>query len=60
MSRAGASSTAPVSVYAGRERLGTVETIDGTFIAIDLNGVVVGRFETQRQAADALEVDNHS
>jgi len=54
------SSMARVSVYSGRERLGTVETVDDAFIAIDTDGTVIGTFPSQRQAADALEADNHS
>ena len=60
MRRAHAPGTASVSVYSGRERLGTVDRRGDVFIAIDVDGVVVGRFETQRQAADVLEADNHS
>jgi hypothetical protein len=51
MSRA---STTSVSVYNGRERLGTVDRRGNDFVAINTAGTVIGTFETQRQAIDAL------
>lgn len=44
-----------VSVYSGRKNLGTVKTVDGVFVAINTDGVVIGRFETQREAIGAFE-----
>ena len=43
-----------VSVYSGRERLGSVDRRGNGFVAITADGTVIGTFETQREAADAI------
>lgn len=42
------------SVTDGRVACGTVDVVDGAFIALDINGAVVGRFPPLRQAVRAL------
>jgi hypothetical protein len=55
MSRPSSSNSNTVSVYAGRQFLGSVERRDDSFVAINTDGVVVGRFETLREAIGAFE-----
>jgi hypothetical protein len=42
------------SVYSGQTRTGSIDVIDGVFIAHGASGALVGRFQTLRKAADAL------
>jgi hypothetical protein len=43
-----------VTVYDGRERLGTVREAAGRFVTITVNGTVIGEFASLREAAAAL------
>jgi hypothetical protein len=42
------------AVYDGRTALGTIELIDGAFVAVDSTGKVVGSFDTLKAAARSL------
>jgi hypothetical protein len=44
----------PLLVTDGRDHVGTIELIDGQFIAIDATGNVVGRFQHLRTAMCSL------
>ena len=47
----------PQSQYAitdGRTAVGTVEIIDGYYVAFDCHGSIIGRFQTLRHAVRAL------
>ena len=54
MSRGSASS---VSVYAGRTCLGSVQRRGDGYVAVDVNGVVIGAFTSMREAANAISGD---
>jgi hypothetical protein len=54
-SRSPNSPQAHFAVTDGRDALGTVDQIDGAFVALDINGVIVGRFPTLRQAVRAFD-----
>jgi hypothetical protein len=41
-------------VYDGQHFCGRVEVIDGTFVAVDVDEKIIGRFKTLRQATRAL------
>jgi hypothetical protein len=43
------------SVTDGRVALGTIDVVDGAFVALDINGAVVGQYPTLRQAVRAFE-----
>jgi hypothetical protein len=42
------------SVTYGRTPLGTIDVIDGAFVAYDASGLLIGRFSTLKKAADSL------
>jgi hypothetical protein len=44
----------PQWVYDGQHWCGRVEVINGAFVAVDINDIVVGKFETLLQATRAL------
>jgi hypothetical protein len=46
------------SVTDGRDALGTVDLIDGAFVAVDVNGATVGRYASLRQAVRAFDDGN--
>jgi hypothetical protein len=41
-------------VTSGRDPLGVIELVDGAFIAIDVDGIEIGRFDSLKQAARAF------
>ena len=43
-----------LSVYSGREALGAIDYLDGTYITFDANGVEVGRYQSLKKAVAAL------
>ena len=43
------------AVYDGQTRTGSIDVIGGVFTAYDASGALVGRFQTLRKAADALD-----
>jgi hypothetical protein len=49
------SSRKHLSVYSGRQPLGTIDVINGVFTTYDASGALVGRFRTLREAVDALD-----
>ena len=50
-----APAAAHFSVTAGRTALGTIEQVEGGFVATSTGGNVVGMFQNLREAADAIE-----
>jgi hypothetical protein len=49
-----------LAIYDGRDRIGSVEIVDGGFIAIGITGKVVGSFNTLIDAARSLPVQGGS
>jgi hypothetical protein len=43
------------AVSDGRVALGTIDVIDGMFVATDINGIVIGKFTTLGEAARAID-----
>jgi hypothetical protein len=45
-----------MTIYSGRECIGTIEQADGVFRAVATDGNVLGSFKTMREATAAFDI----